>query len=145
MVGQPRSSPMRDRASAAASGLHRRVTTATASCIEPPVSYEEATSTVRVALDKHAQQNEGQHDSGAVVTELLGCDANAGGRVELPMTSSSLSSDAPGCCFTMIAARPCLVVLLVFIAGVLGAGGLMLLQKIGAGKYSVDELLKKTD
>ena len=32
-----------------------------------------------------------------------------------------------------------------FVTNVATAGGLMLLQKIGAGKYSVDELLKKTD
>ena len=32
-----------------------------------------------------------------------------------------------------------------FVTNVATAGGRMLLQKIGAGKYSVDELLKKTD
>jgi uncharacterized membrane protein YphA (DoxX/SURF4 family) len=32
-----------------------------------------------------------------------------------------------------------------FVTNVATAGGLLLLQKIGAGKYSVDELLKKKD
>jgi len=32
-----------------------------------------------------------------------------------------------------------------FVTNVATAGGLLLLQKIGAGKYTVDELLKKKD
>jgi len=32
-----------------------------------------------------------------------------------------------------------------FVTNIATAGGLLLLQKIGAGKYSVDELLKKRD
>ena len=32
-----------------------------------------------------------------------------------------------------------------FMTNVATAGGLLLLQKLGAGKYTVDELLKKTD